>query len=257
MKATRLIGHIILILFLTALTQVGGLIWLITIFVSIKIKKRKRLLFPLLYLLFNFVIIPPIALQLGRSQLPMFGQNLKPRNWFYPLAFRNYVRPDLKKLLEDSSKLSNIQITYLDANFPFYNGFPLLPHLSHSDGKKIDISFMYLNEDGKPTDKKPSTSGYGVYSESEKNYTCKSCLDKGFWQYDFSKHLTFGTVNNLKLDKEKTKRLINRFLSISTTQKIFIEPHLKHSLGFKGESKVRFHGCKAVRHDDHIHIQIN
>jgi hypothetical protein len=23
----------------------------------------------------------------------------------------------------------------LDANFPFVNGFPLLPHLSHADGK--------------------------------------------------------------------------------------------------------------------------
>ncbi len=256
MKFLKLFGHLIFILFLTVLTQVGGLIWLISIFISIKINKRKRLVFPLLFLLFNLVIIPPIASKFGREQLPWFNANLKPRNWFYPLAFRNYVKPELKGFLEDSSNSKNIQITYLDANFPFFDGFPLLPHLSHSDGKKIDISFMYLDEEAKPTDKKPSTSGYGVYSESNKNYTCKSCLKKGYWQYDFSKYLTFGTINNLKLDREKTSDLINQFLSISETQKIFIEPHLKQSLGFRNESKIRFHGCQAVRHDDHIHLQI-
>ena len=35
---------------------------------------------------------------------------------------------------------TNIEIHYLDANFPFINKFPLLPHLSHNDGKKIDIT---------------------------------------------------------------------------------------------------------------------
>lgn len=36
-----------------------------------------------------------------------------------------------------------IRISYLDANFPFKDGFPLLPHLSHDDGRKVDIAFMY------------------------------------------------------------------------------------------------------------------
>jgi len=40
------------------------------------------------------------------------------------------------------------------------------------------------------------------------------------------------------------------------TGKIFIEPHLKSRLGFANDSKVRFHGCAAVRHDDHIHIEL-
>jgi len=31
----------------------------------------------------------------------------------------------------------------LDANFPFFDGFPILPHLSHNDGNKIDIAFYY------------------------------------------------------------------------------------------------------------------
>lgn len=205
------------------------------------------------------MIIPPIASYFGREKLPWFDDKLEPRNWFYPLAFRNYVNPELKQGLENSAqKLAskNLTITYLDANFPFIDEFPLFPHLSHNDGKKIDISFMYLDKQGKSTDKKPSTSGYGVYSDSDKNYTYKSCLDKGYWQYDFTKYLSFGTINNLALDKEKTAQLINQLLSIPQSQKIFIEPHLKQSLGLGNKSKIRFHGCQAVRHDDHIHFQI-
>ncbi len=97
---------------------------------------------------------------------------------------------------------------------------------------------MYLDTVGKSTDKKPSTSGYGIYADSDKNYTCKSCLNKGYWQYDITKYLTFGTINNLELDKEKTSELIKQLLSISKSQKIFIEPHLKQALGFSNASKV-------------------
>ncbi|MDO5978053.1 hypothetical protein [Flavivirga spongiicola] len=259
MKFLKLLRHLIAFFFLTIITQVGGLVWVLALFISVKYKKKKRFIFPILYLTFNLLIIPPIAKQFGRERLPIFSKNLKPRNWIYPLFFRNYVTPNLKSLLEISSKKlkqNNIQITYLDANFPFINKFPLLPHLSHNDGKKIDISFMYLDKNRKATAKKPSVSGYGTYTNPEKNHTSESCLKKGYWQYDFSKYLTFGTLNNLKLDKNGTFILIKELLSHSKTQKIFIEPHLKQSLKLNNETKIRFHGCQAVRHDDHIHLQI-
>ncbi|MBB3160132.1 hypothetical protein FHS25_000564 [Rhizobium laguerreae] len=38
-------------------------------------------------------------------------------------------------------------------------------------------------------------------------------------------------------------------------RKIFIEPHLKNALGI-ADSHIRFQGCRAARHDDHIHIQV-
>ncbi|MBF8150335.1 hypothetical protein ITJ86_10545 [Winogradskyella sp. F6397] len=259
MGLLKLIGHIILIIVLTTMTQVGGIIWLLAVIISYQTKKGKRIVFPLLYLLFNLVIIPPIASHFGREKLPWFGPELQPRNWFYPLAFRNYVNPELKLELEDAAHVlykSGITITYLDANLPFFNGFPLLPHLSHNDGKKIDISLMYLDEQGQPTNKKPSTSGYGVFANTENSYSAKSCLSKGYWQYDFTKYLTFGTLNNLKLDTKKTAQLIKQLLSIPSSQKLFIEPHLKTSLGLSAQSKIRFTGCHAVRHDDHIHLQI-
>jgi len=135
----KLFGHLVIIIFLTILTQVGGLIWVSTLWVSMKLKKKKRYIFLSLYLIFNILIIPPIAKQFGREQLPVFSKKIKPRNLVYPLLFRNYVSIELKGLLENSArqlKQNNIRITYLDANFPFIDGFPLLPHLSHNDGKK-------------------------------------------------------------------------------------------------------------------------
>ncbi len=258
MRFLKLFGHLIIISFLTILTQIGGLIWLLASLISLKLKKKNRLVFPILYLIFNILIIPPIAKSFGREQLPVFNNHLKPRNWVYPLLFRNYVTSDLKDLLENSAKNlkhSNISITYLDANFPFIDGFPLLPHLSHSNGKKIDISFMYLDENGKTTNKKPSVSGYGAFVNS-KNITAKNCINKGYWQYDFTKYVTFGITNDLKFDKAKTKLLIQELLHSKQTEKIFIEPYLKTELSLNNYTKIRFHGCGAVRHDDHIHLQI-
>lgn len=256
MKFIRLSGHLFLFILLTIITQVGGIIWLLSLWMSKTWSWRKRYVFPILYLTFNLVIIPPTAKLFGREKLPIIHSDVQPINWFYPLLFRNYVQPELKTLLLNTAQESNIVITYLDANFPFYNSFPLLPHLSHNDGKKVDISFMYKDKKGNTTNKKPSVSGYGVYANSEDNATIEKCKSDGFWQYDFSKYLSLGQINSVEFDADSTKSLIKALLKHKSTQKIFIEPHLKQSLGLNNEVKVRFHGCKAVRHDDHIHLQI-
>lgn len=258
MKILKLFLHLFWIVFLTVITQVGGLIWIVTLVVCKLLKWKKRYVFTLLYLVCNLLIVPPLAKQFGREQLPILNDNLKPRNLFYPLLFRNYVTPKLKNVLVRSSEAlikDNIKITYLDANFPFYNGFPLLPHRSHNDGKKIDICFSYKTKNGQTTDKKPALSGYGIYAQEE-NYSATNCIEKGYWQYNFSKYLTFGKINNIDFDATSTKKSIKTFLAQPETQKIFIEPYLKNKLGLSGYSKIRFHGCKAVRHDDHIHLQI-
>lgn len=259
MKFIIAIVHIVIFIFLTTITQVGGLIWILTLLISKKTKLKKRYLFIGLYFSFNLLIIPPIAKVFGREKLPSFNSNIIPRNIIYPILFRNYVSPDLKVLLIESAdkieKDYGFHVTYLDANFPFYNGFPLLPHLSHNDGKKIDISFMYKSKNGKSTNKKPSVSGYGAFVQ-DKSSTSKRCQDDGYWQYDFTKYLTFGTFNNLYFDDQRTKILIEVLLIQPKTQKIFIEPYLKSQMGLTEYDKIRFHGCRAVRHDDHIHLQI-
>jgi hypothetical protein len=37
--------------------------------------------------------------------------------------------------------------------------------------------------------------------------------------------------------------------------RIFVEPYLAERLGVAG-GKVRFQGCWAARHDDHVHVEI-
>lgn len=258
-KVLQVSIYICIIVFLTLLTQVGGIIFIITMLIAAQFKLKKRYIFPALYLIANLFIIPPLAKVFGRVPLPVVSETLYPRNYCYPLFFRNYVTPELKHVLEYTAgdlKQANIPITYLDANFPFYDGFPLLPHLSHNDGKKVDLSFMYTDQNNSPTIDKPSFSGYGVFVESELNTQTEECKNKGYWQYDFPKYLTFGTSEQLFFDTKNTILLLNSLLKNASTQKIFIEPHLKQSLGFNQHSKVRFHGCRAVRHDDHIHLQI-
>lgn len=128
---------------------------------------------------------------------------MKAHSIFYQLANRNYVWPELNKAIGDiasefGKQNKEIKVIYLDANFPFIDKFPLLPHLSHNDGKKIDVSLIYKNRNGQLTNKKPSVCGYGVYEsprENEYNQTV-SCKQNGNWQYDFPKYLTLGTINN-------------------------------------------------------------
>ena len=57
-------------------------------------------------------------------------------------------------------------------------------------------------------------------------------------------------------DAQKVAAFISILCKSPLTQKVFIESHLKDRMKLQ-YSKIRFHGCKAVRHDDHIHLQIN
>jgi len=180
------------------------------------------------------------------------------------LLNRNYVVPELNILLQNTGRelgLShpNVEIRYLDGNFPFFDKFPLLPHLSHNDGKKLDLSFVYENESGQFVNEKKSVSGYGVFEEPETlefNQT-NDCTSKGYWQYSFSRFMTLGSINdNLEFSESATKALIESILGQQELSKLFIEPHLKARLGLT-DSRIRFQGCRAVRHDDHIHIQID
>ncbi len=253
--------HLVIIVLLTILTQIGGLIYIITL-VSIRKKeskyKRKRFLFFIvLYVFTTFLIIPNIAPLFGRVKIDN-NHRIAAHHFFTILLNRNYVTAQMHETLTDVSlrfqkEYPKLKLIYLDANFPFFDGFPLLPHLSHKDGKKIDLSFIYEDKKGNISNRKPSKSGYGVL-KNERNQTL-ICKQKGYWQYDFTKNLTFGTDYTLKLATKATRRLIEILTENKKVKKVFIEPHLQNRFQFNN-SKLRFHGCKAVRHDDHIHFQI-
>jgi hypothetical protein len=221
--------------------------------------------FFLLYFIATFLVIPPLAKYFGRIQLPLTqNNNVRPLNFLTFLFNRNYVTPGLKNALfevagEMNRKYPGTIINYLDANFPFINGFSLLPHLSHNDGRKLDISFCYTdNKTGMQTNECPSFIGYGICEEPTKKeqQMAAICKAKGYWQYDLLRSITPQTNKaNFLFDADRTKQLIQLFASKNSVEKIFVEPHLKIRMKLNND-KIRFQGCHAVRHDDHMHIQV-
>ncbi|MHA7059061.1 hypothetical protein ACWGOQ_0017680 [Aquimarina sp. M1] len=257
---------LLLFVLLTILTQIGGVLYIFSeLLVSKKATHRrykKISLFIGLYICSTFLIVPYLAPVFGREKIKN-NDVLEAHSTFTIFCNRNYVTPQLNAVLLNIAKTINdkhntIKLIYLDANFPFITGFPLLPHLSHRDGKKIDISLIYKNEKNKITNKKPAIFGYGVYEDLDPGEynQIRVCKKKGYWQYDFAKYLTFGILNKqLKLSEKATKDLLLTIVKEQKVRKVFIEPHLKNRLGLQS-SKIRFHGCQAVRHDDHIHVQL-
>ena len=221
-------------------------------------------LFTGIYLLTSLAIIPVLAPFFGRTALPLTG-NLRPLNIVTCLLNRHYVKPELKDQLvsisnQMNSKFTGTKTNYLDANFPFYDGYPLIPHLSHNDGRKVDLAFLYIDLlTNEPNNSAPSFIGYGIYDgpiEGEVNYPLQ-CSEKGFWQYGLLGHIVpKWKETEFVVDQERTKELIRLLAAHQLTSKLFIEPHLKQRWGLSGNNNIRYHGCQAVRHDDHIHTQI-
>lgn len=275
MRLLKIVLVIITVFLLTIVTQVGGLVFLISMLTFAPIDKRlsqrgarvtaKFLSLVVLYLFFVFAVVPLLAKPFGRVPLPVFeNRNLRPATIWTCLLNRHYVKPQLRiitcKVAENmNSKFPGATVNYLDANFPFIDKFPLLPHLSHNDGKKLDLSFQYNDsQTGQLTNNIPSFIGYGVCEEPREGEENKpeECEMKGFRQYSLLRRIVLqGSKHKFTFDEKRTKELVNSFASHNSLGKIFIEPHLKTRLGLKN-SKIRFHGCQAVRHDDHIHVQM-
>lgn len=260
---------------LTVLTQVGGMVLLgciplfriITRKVEHKPKRRfiKLGSFIAIYLLLTFTLIPLLAALGGRAPLWTLPSNVSSLNVGTVLLNRGYVDFQLRHTIGQAAnhlekEYPGTIIAYLDGNFPFMDGFPLLPHLSHNDGEKLDIAFFYID---RKTDTplnldSPSWHGYGVFEGPEDGEEDMAwfCRAEGYWQYSILKYTTFPDSNDeYILDQDRTKELINWLCRQEEVGKIFIEPHLKQRMNLTSD-KVRLHGCGAVRHDDHIHVQL-
>jgi len=274
-RILEILRRFLIFSFLTLLTQVGGVIYLLNIFtykfIDARFEKRiyriglRVASFLVAYSIATFLIVPLLAKPFGRVPLPFFEtKDLQPLNVWTCLLNRHYVKPELKEIAfsvaeEMNKKFPGTTINYLDANFPFINEFPLLPHLSHDDGKKLDLAFCYRDRArGKETNEAPSFIGYGICEAplpGEEN-SPEACAQKGHWQYSFlQRFVPQGSKEDFLFDAQRTKALASLFASHPEIGKIFIEPHLKTRLQLTSE-KICFHGCGAVRHDDHIHVQL-
>jgi hypothetical protein len=144
----------------------------------------------------------------------------------------------------------------LDANFPFLDGFPLPPHLSHDDGRTLDVAFYYaIADDGayQPGALR-SPIGYWAFEEpgQRERQPCRGRAGALRWDQAWFQPLV---RNDLALDGHRARAALIWLARDGRTRRVFIEPHLADRLG-AGSSMVRFQGCGAARHDDHFHIEL-
>ena len=275
MHVLWLLFHLAFGCLLTVLTQVGGVAYLAGLLSQRRIKALKIhgawkkalpvVVFAGSYALFSWVLTPPLARLGGRVPLPWTETaGVRPLHIATCLLNRNYVRPVLRdEVMAVAARMHHRYpgtiVNYLDANFPFFDGFPLLPHLSHHDGRKLDLSFCYKDAStGTLSREAPSWNGYGICEvprPGEPDMPA-ACERRGFGHYSMMQAL----VNQeaaipLAFDEGRTREMIAFLAARPAVSRIFVEPHLRVRLGLQSP-KIRFHGCQAVRHDDHIHVEV-
>lgn len=245
----RIAVHSLIIVALTVITQIGGLAWLLAL-----LTRRSGSAFVALYVTLSIAALW-IAPMTGRVPLPCLSDGaLKMQSPLYCALNRQYVRPPLKSLLEDYAAHMDVrypgtQTLVLDGNFPFITGFPLLPHLSHDDGEKVDLAFYYAQDQAYLRGQTRSPLGYFAFEDGPTD-----CPDHRLslrWDLDWLQPLW----PDYTLETMRLEAGLEWLASTPAINKIFIEPHLKQSLGLTSP-KIRFQGCRAARHDDHIHIQL-
>ena len=153
---------------ITALTQVGGIAYLLAMVIISMVRRRWHFALPsrvmsgvfwftILYLMISSYVVPPLASAMGREPLQCAPTARKPygaRSYLYCLLGRNYVRAETREVVEAlaaamAAKDPQTRVVYLDASFPFLDLFPMPPHLSHNDGLNIDLAYFYGDRDGR------------------------------------------------------------------------------------------------------------
>lgn len=245
----RTLLHAGVILFLTLVTQIGGLAWLVS-----RLFQRKLLAFVALYAGLSLATLW-VAPSFGRVALSCSASGpLQVQSWMYCALNRSYVSQELAEVLADTAeemdkRFPGTQTLVLDANFPFFEGFPLLPHLSHDDGEKADIAFYYENSGGYLPGATRSPIGYFAFEEGPTD--CRQGGPSLRWNL---RHLQ-PLWADYTLDQARNQAVLQILAGDARVGKIFVEPHLVQKLGV-AHAKIRFQGCRAARHDDHIHLQI-
>lgn len=253
---------------LTALTQIGGAVYLAGRWLARR-GEVTRLSARLAIFLSVYVSATTAAALtaplFGRVPLSCFGGgSLQVQSPLYCALSRNFVTVEAKHAAEALSAAMALEFPgtvtlVLDANFPFLDGFPLLPHLSHDDGRKLDIAFYYRDEKGTPLNRAArSPVGYFVFEEPVPGASLPCTERDDLLTLRWNMGFLQGFFPAWTLDEARTGAAL-RWLALEGpefgVERIFIEPHLAARLGV-AHPYVRFQGCRAARHDDHIHFQV-
>lgn len=260
----RLIATIFLILVLTLLTQIGGALLLLCICAGRLLRWRHLAtagVFAVAYAGSTLLIVPPLAALGGRVPLPCENEPLR-ANALYCVLNRNYVTPRMRDLAEalaaDLAKQRPGTITVaLDANFPFLDGFPLVPHFSHDDGRKLDFAYFYAASDGQyQPGATRSPLGYWAFEQPGAGEATKCPAEwlTARWDMTFLQPL----LPDLPLESDRTRAALSWLVTKGRqfgVERVFVEPYLAARLGVTS-STLGFQGCRAARQDDHMHVQI-
>ncbi|MEM8849506.1 MAG: hypothetical protein AAGE03_05655 [Pseudomonadota bacterium] len=244
-----LLFHGLLTIILTLLTQIGGLCWL----AALPFRHRVPV-FLGLYVAASLAAIW-IAPMTGRGLVACGNEGaLRSASWVHCALNRSYATPEMAAVLDDlavdmDARFPGTQTLLLDANFPFLTGFPLLPHLSHDDGEKADIAFYYAGPDGYMPGRLRSPIGYFAFQPGPSD--CQPRRLTLRWDLTWLQPLW----PDHDLDQDRTATALRTLIADPRVDRLFIEPHLRNSLGVM-DPKLRFQGCRAARHDDHIHLQL-
>lgn len=147
-------------------------------------------------------------------------------------------------------KWPGLGIGYMEASWPT-GVLPMPPHLSHGDGRQVDVALYYQSLDGRPLASPYfNWNGFNAFEPPARARDRMRCPEGSNHQ----KGKDPSANRKWRLDEVRTTALIRQFVDDPRVRRILLEPHLKTRLGFSNNPKIRFAGCNAARHDDHLHV---
>lgn len=268
--------YILIVAILTVLTQVGGGILLFSTLIvwsifpigrlgRIKAFATHLLAFAVLYTAICALLIPPVAQINGRVALQCFASE----RYAYAalsrltcLLNRHYAVPAVEAALKRMSRDINeaqpgTVVAYLDVGFPFFNGFPVLPHLSHRDGRDIDLAYFYLGPAGRylPGEAR-SPIGYFAFEQPAADTKLPCAEQRGGVTLRWDLNWLQPYFPAYMLEHVRTAEMLTWLVTKGPAHGVsglIIEPHMSERLGVDSKL-IRFQGCRAARHDDHVHV---
>ena len=169
--------------------------------------------------------------------------NLRLQHPGFCLRNRNCAAPDLiatgTDLADHMAQTNPGTVTpELDANFPFFDGFAMLPHLSHKDGRQVDIAFWYDRDDA--CQPGLTRSPLGCFAFEQGPTDCPNRWLTLRWDLEWLQPLP----PPYPLDRRRMQSALQWLAQDARVTRVFLEPHLRTSLGVAGAS-FGFQGCLA------------
>ena len=182
---------------------------------------------------------------------------LEPTRPYYCRRDRHFVTPSARDALVAAAEAMRERypgevLRFMDASGPTGER-PFPPHLSHGDGRQIDLGLYYTDVDGVPLKAFPTTDRFGGYwpAEPPRPGEERACPNGRVGRAEKPDP---PANRPWRLDEARTKALVEMLIADRRVRRVLIEPHLERRFGLWGHPKLRFAGCQAARHDDHIHV---